>query len=170
MCRTFAKSSMRDIPGICRSKITASIRGVSRTRSASSPLAGVSQGKPSCASTAAMTFRTEISSSTINTRRVTESAKGIGSVAKRHPAFASSWERVETSALLFDRAGYGLIQKEVLVHGVGHLPQNLMARKSNNLNQLVAAVRCPEFPFSGSNAGIRLFVPLWDQIHHGKKR
>src|ERR1700687_1971983 len=165
---------MPDMPGICRSEITASIRCVSRVRSASSPLAAVSQGRPSCAKIAAITFRTEASSSTINTRSMTGRANGTESVGKCHPAFSASYERFEIGALLFGRACPAcrclgqvssiicqrLIQKGVLLHGRDHLAQNLVARKSSKLNRLVADIRNLKIQ-CGKIVSVKDSVPQW---------
>src|SRR6266446_7999072 len=121
-------------------------------RSASSPLAAVSQGRPSCASTAAMTFRTETSSSTINTRRVTECSNGIGSVANCHPASAALCTPVKTGFFLFHQlatvVNHFEIQKGVLMHEGDHPARDLVARKPSRLNRLAVVAQSLEIPCS----------------------
>jgi len=131
-------------------------------RSASSPLAAVSHGRPICASTAAMTFRTETSSSTISTRRVTECSKGIGSVANCHPASAALCTPVKTGFFLFHQArsvwgeviqlatvvNHFEIQKGVLMHEGDHPARDLVARKPSKLNRLVVVAQSLEIPCS----------------------
>ncbi len=121
-------------------------------RSASSPLAAVSHGRPICASTAAMTFRTETSSSTINTRRATECSKGIGSVANCHPASAALCTPVKTGFFLFHQlatvVNHFEIQKGVLMHEGDHPARDLVARKPSRLNRLAVVAQSLEIPCS----------------------
>jgi len=124
-----------------------------------------------------MTFRTETSSSTTNTRRDRECATGIGSVAKGHPASVGLYTSVKTGTFLFSRArcawrdviqaatvvNYFGLQKSVLMHERDHRAQDLVARKSSKLNWLVVVV--PTLEILRSN-----IVPATDSVPQWNKK
>jgi hypothetical protein len=124
-----------------------------------------------------MTFRTKTSSSKINTRRERECAKGIGSVAKCHPASAALCKAVKAGFFLFGQACSAwrdviqvaagvncfVLRKRVLVHEGDHPAQDLVAGKPSKLNRLVVVVPSREILFPK-------IVPATDSVPQWNKK